>query len=232
MLYSVKGHLALDDHAWTQVSLPVSLGRLGVRSVVVVAPSAFLASSHASAELIDLLLPGNSHLCPYVDDALVLWSLGHCQPPPEGVDAGKQKAWDGVRVCLSADRLLQNAKDESDRVRLLAVSTKESGAWLETLPLSSMGLWMDDNTLRVSVGLSLGIPICGPHACQHCGCVVDTFGEHGLSCKKNVTVITATVPSMTLSRRPLSQLTFLAGLSLRVCFVVMVNVPVMLPWCP
>ena len=73
----------------------------------------------------------------------------------EDVDAGKQKAWDGVRACLSADRLLQNAKDESDHVWLLAVSTKELGAWLEALPLSFIGLWLDDNTLRVSVGLSL-----------------------------------------------------------------------------
>ena len=44
---------------------------------------------------------------------------------------------------------------------------------------------MDDNTLRVSVGLRLGTPICGPHSCQHCVCAVDTLGRHGLSCKKN-----------------------------------------------
>ena len=93
----------------------------------------------------------------------------------------------------------------------------------------SMGLRMDDNTLRVSVGLHLWIPICGSHACQHCGCAVDTFGRPGLSCKRMVTIITITVPSMMLSREPSSQLMFLAGLNLWVCFIVMVNILMVLP---
>ena len=120
---------------------------------------------------------------PFVDDAqLALWSRDHHQPPPEGVEAGRQKAWDCVRTCLIAEGLLQNARDGADRVWLLAVSTKESGAWLEALPISSMGLRMDDNALRVSVGLRLGIPIFGPHVC---GNAVDSLGRHGLSCKKS-----------------------------------------------
>ena len=86
---------------------------------------------------------------------------------------------------LIAEGLLQNARDEADSVRLLAVSTKESGAWLEALPISSLGFRMDDNALRVGVGLRLGIPICGPHVCRHCGCAVDSLGRHGLSCKKS-----------------------------------------------
>ena len=48
-----NSHLALDDYACTRASLPVSLGGLGLCSAVIVAPSVFLASSHASAELID-----------------------------------------------------------------------------------------------------------------------------------------------------------------------------------
>ena len=62
-----------------------------------------------------------------------LCSRIHHKPPPEVVDAGKQKAWDSVRAHLSAAKLLQNVKDESDHVRLLDVSTKEPGAWLEAL---------------------------------------------------------------------------------------------------
>ena len=64
-----------------------------------------------------------------MDDALALWSQDHCQSPPEGVLAGKQKAWDGVRARLIVDGLLQDARDEADRVHLLVVSTKELGAW-------------------------------------------------------------------------------------------------------
>ena len=63
-----NSQLALDDSTWARVSLLVNLGGHGVRSAVVVAPS---ASSYASAELINLLLP-DGHSSPFADDALVL----------------------------------------------------------------------------------------------------------------------------------------------------------------
>ena len=42
---------------------------------------------------------------------------------------------------------------------------------------------MDDDTIRVAVGLRLGAPLCRPHTCVHCGSDVDTQGTHGLSCR-------------------------------------------------
>ena len=45
------------DSAWFQACLPVRLGGLGLQSAVKLAPSAFLASSHATADLVrDILL--------------------------------------------------------------------------------------------------------------------------------------------------------------------------------
>ena len=49
-----------------------------------------------------------------------------------------------------AEDLLENVSDASSRARLLASSSKESGAWLNILPISSLGLHMDGNT---AVGL-------------------------------------------------------------------------------
>lgn len=40
---------------------------------------------------------------------------------------------------------------------MLAAFVAKSGAWLNTLPNSSLGLRMDDNTVRVAVGLCLGV---------------------------------------------------------------------------
>ena len=80
----------------------------------------------------------------------------------------------------AAKRLLKGAENEEERDCLLSVSTKESGAWLRALPVTALGLRMDDNTVRVAVGLRLGTAVCGPHSCQFCGSAVDALGRHTL----------------------------------------------------
>ena len=67
--------------------------------------------------------------------------------------------------------------------RILPATSKESGAWLQALPLSSIGLRMDDNTVRIATGLRLGSPLCRLHTCQHCRSYVDRSSVHGLSCR-------------------------------------------------
>ena len=42
---------------------------------------------------------------------------------------------------------------------------------------------MDDNTIRITIGLHLGAPLCIPYLCHHCGSNVDTLGTHRLSCR-------------------------------------------------
>ena len=51
--------LADSDPSWTQSTLPVRHGGLGIRSAVQLAPSAFLASAAASSGLAHLILPAN-----------------------------------------------------------------------------------------------------------------------------------------------------------------------------
>ena len=51
--------------------------------------------------------------------------------------------------------------------------------------MSALGLRMDDDTVRIAVGLRLGAPTCGPYQCRHCSVEVDVFGRHSLSCKKS-----------------------------------------------
>ena len=42
---------------------------------------------------------------------------------------------------------------------------------------------MDDDTIRVAIGLHLGSSFCRPHVCAHCGVEVDSLATHGLSCR-------------------------------------------------
>ena len=64
----------------------------------------------------------------------------------------------------------------------MAASTKDSDALLNALPISSLGLRIDDNIVRVSVRLHLGTTLCRHHACLPCGAEVNHLGTHGLSC--------------------------------------------------
>ena len=105
--------------------------------------------------------------------------------PPSPTNTHQQKAWDQPRVQHRFDSLISNASDPHTKARLLASSAKESGAWLNALPVTSLGLRMSDETVRVAVGLRLGNPICQPHQCLHCGSEVTELGTHGLSCRKS-----------------------------------------------
>ena len=48
---------------------------------------------------------------------------------------------------------------------------------------------MDDEAVRVAVGLRLGAKLCEPHQCS-CGAKVDPEGTHGLACKRSAGRIT------------------------------------------
>ncbi len=87
----VNIHLYSEDPSWTQATLPVDLGGLGIRSAVSIAPSAFLASSNASADLVWAILPSSlvSLPVPEIEEALGVWSQGHNQQRPESVTACK-----------------------------------------------------------------------------------------------------------------------------------------------
>ena len=84
------------------------------------------------------------------------------------------------------EAILAAAPDTTACARLLAATKKETGAWLHALPISSLGLRMDDEILRVAVGLRLGVTLCHPHSCQLCGAEVDHLATHGLSCRRSL----------------------------------------------
>jgi len=73
--------------------------------------------------------------------------------------------------------------DPVDQARLLASCSPGSGDWLHALPISSVGLKMDNATVRISAGLRLGAPVVRPHSCA-CGTTVTADGHHGLSCRR------------------------------------------------
>ena len=98
---------------------------------------------------------------------------------PTDAAAHHQKTWDSLRVFSIADTLFMDSSDPMHRPCFLAASCKESGAWLNALLVTSLGLRLDDATMRISMGLCLGLPLCQSHTCQHCGAEVSRFATHG-----------------------------------------------------
>ena len=120
----------------------------------------------------------------YEQLALSTWSSLTADSPPVGGLASKQQNWDKAVVSAEFGRLLTDQTSDSDKARLLAVSSPHRGDWLYALSVSNLGLLLDYKAIRDAVYLSLGTNLCQSHKCP-CGSLVDQTGTHGLSCKKS-----------------------------------------------
>lgn len=124
------------------------MGGLGIRSAVHLAPSAFLASAGGSLELVHKT--AQAMQCPVRgagEARVITGELAMVTHHPCHQHHFRQKVWDLPRVQERVDHLMSTTKDARSRARLLAASTKESEAWLKALPVTSLGLRLDDETV-------------------------------------------------------------------------------------
>ena len=178
-------NIPLSANSWTQASLPVRWGGLGVRSIEDLAPSAFLASAHLSRPLVVQLLSPVSlaafDAC--MSDAMHQWSsIGEVTPPDLALRTS-QKAWDDSICSLRMQQLL-HAASGADRARLIAANAPGSGSWIQALPCANLGLRLSNQEIGIAAGLRVGAHIVAGHSCV-CGVPVLPDGRHGLSCRKS-----------------------------------------------
>src|SRR6218665_3994495 len=93
----------------------------------------------------------------------------------------KQSQWDRPLLNEVLSSLEERLQDPYDQARIKALQSSHASDWLHALPISASGLRLDDETVRVAVGLRLGVAICEPHVCAS-GAQVSSRGAHGLSC--------------------------------------------------
>lgn len=173
----------LTDLQWLQASLPVREGGLGVRKVAMLATSAFLASAAGTLHIQEQILAGcPGTIVPYVNDFADHWASLSKVAPLQAPLSSKQATWDEHLILVDKALLWSSVTDHASLARLHAVSAQHSGDWLHALPISSCGLRLDDEAVRVAVGFRLGVNLCVPHTCP-CGSQVDARGLHGLSCR-------------------------------------------------
>jgi len=138
-----------------------------MRRVTSLATPAFLASAAGTLSLQDQILAvcscqTDSHLTSY----LTQWSASF-GPPPDPLPS-KQSFWD--QPGLLADRSIIQASlvEQLQMACYLASVAPHSGDWLLALPIANCGLWLEDEAVRVAVGMRLG----RSHKCR-CGSDID-----------------------------------------------------------
>ena len=170
-------NLAISHPQWIQPSLPVSAGDLGTRRVVSLAPPAFLASAASSDSLQSLLLL-NCHRRLTIDshqERLMRSSItvNNTHTPGSSGDT-KKSVWDRPGIIADQAVVTSAFTDNFHRAWLLAASA---------LHMSTCGLRLDNEAVRVAVSLRLGTTHCEPHQCPF-GKQVDARGSCGLSYKR------------------------------------------------
>ena len=90
----------------------------------------------------------------------IIYSTHHniiqCGGSPD--DPSRQKAWDLPIVERNWENMLRVA-DQVCRARLLATAQRESGAWLNALPVSSLGTLLDSESFRAAIALRVGADV-------------------------------------------------------------------------
>ena len=64
-----------------------------------------------------------------------------------------QKNWDSGCTLKSKEELLLRANGQRDKARLLASQAAHSADWLFALPISSIGLRLSNEAVRVAVAI-------------------------------------------------------------------------------
>ena len=174
---------------WTQATLAVNDGGLGIRSVTVLAPSAFLASAAGTLQIQNDILPVRLHMQVHSSKVRTVdaWKKLTASDVPTEAKQGKQKEWDDLVAKKIAKELLDNASGPLDQACLRAAAASYSGDWLLVPPITAVGLRMTNETIRIATGMRLSNSICKPYLCP-CGKQVESRGIHGLSCCKDQSI--------------------------------------------
>ena len=154
--------------------------------ILIIKVMAFLASAASTLSLQDDILNDCAKsVSVFFQTFLSAWSEKFGDVPE--ILPTKQFFWD--RPGLFEDKALVEAslKSAHHQASFLAACSQHSGDWLFSMPIASCGLKLDDEAVRVVVGLRLGLDLCVPHrwwddwhsAFDLCGGTVGVLGGAG-----------------------------------------------------
>ena len=99
----------------------------------------------------------------------------------------QQQHWQ-EKTYAALSNQLQATLTQRDKCRR-ALQGPTSAAWLNTEPKASEGTLLDHCSFTLGLQWWIGVPILPPQdtgeLCAQCGCCLDAFGDHAVSCRKN-----------------------------------------------
>ena len=180
----------LSNWAWKKVSLPSSLGGLGIRWASLHAPAAYISSLDQSSALVTEILEKSPRPPTYLRGSLSCLAEAASRPEwltIQEIDVPLHQH----SLCHSIDiasyhHLLSETPDSRCRALALSSAISHAGDWLNVVPSSTLGLHLHDHEFRLCLQYWLGLPMVekGSH-CPICLRAVDQFGDHQVGCGGN-----------------------------------------------
>ena len=179
----------LDDKAWQQAKLPVSLGGMGLRCAEDHAPAAHTASVLGSQHLLQGLLGNDGQenegavLPPSLLQALTV-TMGEEAKEEELVGVAQRHLGAKVDKEQVRKRLeLVEEGDTEEMARLKSLSLPHSGDWLNVVPSSALGLHLRPQEFVMVARYRLGLRLYSQEGpCPACHRFSDALGNHAMCC--------------------------------------------------
>ena len=154
-----------DDTGWQQSTLPISQGGLGLSSAVNVSLPVYAVSLSATRQLIGQIIQDLFYSCPTseVDSVAERWTeLGH---EPIVTDNKPFQRYLSSAIHEALFSSLKAGAPPSRLARILTAAQDHSGDWITAYPIAQFWTQLDDETLRISVALRVGLNVCLEHQC-------------------------------------------------------------------
>ena len=175
----------LEDKAWQQAKMPVSLGGMGLRAAEDHAPVAHAASVLASQPLLQGLLGNASQddeatvLSPSLLEALTV-AMGEEVREEELVGVPQRQL--GAKVDKEQERKRLEVVEEGnteEMARLMSLTLPHAGDYLNVVPSTALGLHLRPQEFVMVARYRLGLPLYSQEGpCPPCHRFSDAQGNH------------------------------------------------------